>query len=93
MDQSVQIHRHSLPEYVTSNGDVRYRHESIIERPTVENGEPLKNEVREFVDAVSDGTEPRTTAADGLHAVELAHRIADATGHRTAGRPMEVPDP
>ena len=93
MDQSVQIHRHSLPEYVTSNGDVRYRHESIIERPTVENGEPLKNELREFVDAVSDGTEPRTTAADGLRAVELAHRIADATGRTTAGRPMEVPDP
>jgi len=93
MDQSVQIHRHSLPEYVTSNGDVRYRHESIIERPTVESGEPLKNELREFVDAVSDDTDPRTTAADGLRAVELAHRIEEATRRATADRVMEVPDP
>ena len=42
MDQSVQIHRHSLPEYIATNGDVRYRHESVIERPTVETGEPLR---------------------------------------------------
>ncbi|AQL44928.1 hypothetical protein BV210_18840 (plasmid) [Halorientalis sp. IM1011] len=33
--QSVQIHRHSVPEYYESDGDLRYRHESIIERPTI----------------------------------------------------------
>jgi len=78
MDQSVQIHRHSLPEYVATNGDVRYRHESVIERPTVETGEPLKNELSSFVDAVRNGEEPKTTGEDGVHAVELARRVEAA---------------
>jgi len=35
MDQSIEIHRRSIPEYIETNGNVRFRHESIIERPTV----------------------------------------------------------
>jgi predicted dehydrogenase len=91
MDQSVQIHRHSLPEYVVADGDVRYRHESVIERPTVENGEPLKNELEEFTDAVRTGDEPRTPAADGLRTVELASRIQKAANRTTDSHAIEVP--
>jgi len=93
IDQSVHIHRHSLPEYVTSNGDVRYRHESIIERPTVENGEPLKNELTEFTEAVRDGREPRTTASDGIRAIELAARIMEAAEGAPDDRMLEVSNP
>jgi predicted dehydrogenase len=75
LDQSVQIHRHSLPEYVAQNGDVRYRQESVIERPTVETGEPLKNELDAFLEAIREGTHPPTSGEDGLRAVELAARI------------------
>jgi predicted dehydrogenase len=78
MDQSVQIHRHSLPEYITTDGDVRFRHESVIERPTIESGEPLKNELSSFVDSIVEGTEPRTTGRDGLRAVEVATQIEAA---------------
>lgn len=78
MDQSVEIHRHSLPEYVATDGDVRYRHESVIERPTVETGEPLKNELSSFADAVRTGEQPQTTGADGLRAVELATEVERA---------------
>ena len=78
MDQSVDIHRHSLPEYVATNGDVRYRHESVIERPTVETGEPLKNELDEFAEAARTGDRPRTAGEEGLRAVELATRIERA---------------
>jgi predicted dehydrogenase len=73
--QSIEIHRHSLPEYIENNGDVRYRHESITERPTISNGEPLKEELRAFVGAVTDGTEPVVTGTDGLRALEVASRI------------------
>jgi predicted dehydrogenase len=75
LDRSVQIHRHSMPEYLDHDGDMRYRHESIIERPTVDNGEPLKAELAAFVEAVREGTEPPVTAAEGIRAVELAQRI------------------
>jgi predicted dehydrogenase len=74
-DQTVEIHRSSTPEYVASEGDFRHRTESVVERPMVDNGEPLKHELRSFVDAVRTGETPVVTAEDGLRAVELAARI------------------
>ncbi|SNZ16938.1 Predicted dehydrogenase [Natronoarchaeum philippinense] len=77
ISRSVQIHRHSIPEYIERNGDIRYRHENIVEHPTVDNGEPLKKELSAFASAVEDGTEPVVTAEDGLKALELAREIED----------------
>ncbi|WP_137287225.1 Gfo/Idh/MocA family oxidoreductase [Halorussus salinisoli] len=77
IDRSVEIHRHSLPEYIEDNGDVRYRHESIVERPTVETGEPLKNELESFVAAATSGTDPVVSGEDGLRVLEVARRIDD----------------
>ncbi|WP_049970217.1 Gfo/Idh/MocA family protein [Haladaptatus cibarius] len=82
-NQSVEIHRHSMPEYIEDNGDLRYRHESIVERPTVENGEPLKNELRSFVRSVTTGSTPVVTGEDGLRVLEVAREIDDlASGLR-----------
>lgn len=75
ISRSIQIHRHSLPEYIEENGDIRYRHENIVEHPTVENGEPLKKELGAFVDAIQNGTEPIVTGEDGLAALALARDI------------------
>ncbi|SEM02331.1 Gfo/Idh/MocA family protein [Haloferax larsenii] len=75
MDQSVEIHRRSVPEYIETNGDVKYRHESIIERPTVNRGEPLKQELKSFVETVKNDSEPVVTIEDGLNALELAQQI------------------
>lgn len=75
--QSVEIHRRSFPEYVQSNGDIRYRHESIVERPLVENGEPLKAQLASFVEAVETGTDPLVTAEDALEVLEVIERIED----------------
>ena len=85
ISQTVEIHRHSVPEYVESDGDIRYRHESVIERPIVENGEPLKAELEAFVTAARDGTTPLVTAEDALRVLEVAERI-----ERLALAPMAV---
>ncbi|ELZ97031.1 oxidoreductase domain-containing protein [Haloferax mucosum ATCC BAA-1512] len=77
MDQSIEIHRQSVPEYIENNGDIKYRHESIVERPTVNRGEPLKNELESFVDAVATDSTPVVTVEDGLAALELARTIDD----------------
>lgn len=77
-DQSVEIHRHSLPEYIVNNGDVRYRHESITEHPTVENGEPLRAELAAFAEAVRTGSDPVVDGRDGLRALAVARKILDA---------------
>jgi predicted dehydrogenase len=78
ISRSVQIHRHSIPEYIEKNGDVRYRHENIVEHPTVDNGEPLKKELASFVQSAVDGTDPVVTGEDGLRALELAREIEAA---------------
>jgi predicted dehydrogenase len=86
-DQTVDIHRHSLPEYIVTDGDVRYRHESIIERPTVGNGEPLKTELEAFVRAVRTGGPPIVDGEAGLRALELARTISALAASR---QPAEV---
>ncbi|MFC6755509.1 MULTISPECIES: Gfo/Idh/MocA family oxidoreductase [Haloarcula] len=83
MDQSVRIYRHSDPSYHTENGDVRYSQESIIERPAVDSDEPLKRELRSFVDCVRTGSTPRTTGSDGLYAMLLADEISSIADSRT----------
>ncbi len=75
IDQSIEIHRHSLPEYIETNGDVRYRHETVVEQPMVENGEPLKGELSSFIEAAENGTEPVVSAADAIQVLEVAREI------------------
>ncbi|MFW5903597.1 MAG: Gfo/Idh/MocA family oxidoreductase [Halolamina sp.] len=75
ISQSVEIHRRSLPEFVESNGDIRYRHESVVERPMIENGEPLKAQLESFVEAAETDTEPRVTAEDALAVLGVIERI------------------
>ena len=74
-DQDVRIHRHSLPAYVEDDGDVRYRHESVIEQPTVASGEPLVHELDAFVEAAVTDSQPVVSGEDGLLAVELVEEI------------------
>ncbi|MFC6954552.1 Gfo/Idh/MocA family oxidoreductase [Halorubellus litoreus] len=73
--QSVNIHRESFPEYLETNGDIRYRHESVVEQPMVENGEPLKAELQSFVNAVREGKPAEVTPEDALRVQALAERI------------------
>jgi predicted dehydrogenase len=77
-DQQVEIHRHSLPEYVDDDGDLRYRHESVIERPMVENGEPLKAELSSFLTSHRENEPPKISGRDALLALRLARRIDGA---------------
>ncbi|WP_323675937.1 Gfo/Idh/MocA family oxidoreductase [Halorubellus sp. PRR65] len=84
IQQSVNIHRESFPEYLETNGDIRYRHESVVEQPMVENGEPLKAELESFVNAVREGKPAEVTPEDALRVQALAERIeALALAERT----------
>jgi len=78
LDQSVEIHRSATPAYVAEDGDIRHTMESVVERPVVESGEPLKAELDAFADAVRTGGDPVVTPEDGLFAVDLSRRILDA---------------
>lgn len=85
--QSLEVYRHSLSEVVAGASGVRHRTASVVERPIVDNGEPLKHELRSFARSARAGTEPEVTAADGLRAVELAQRIESALGRTEVAEP------
>lgn len=74
-DQQIEIHRHSLPEFVDHDGDVRFRYENIIERPMIENKEPLKAELSSFVASHREGTAPEVSGREALRALRVARRI------------------
>ncbi|RLM64187.1 Gfo/Idh/MocA family protein [Halorubrum sp. Atlit-26R] len=78
IDRSVRIHRRTRPEFFVNDGDLRYRSEQVVERPTVDNGEPLKNELSEFVEAVREGSDPVVPGEDGVAALSLARRVQSA---------------
>jgi len=91
----VLIHRDSYPEYLTDDGQSRYRHESVVERPRVDTGEPLRNELESFVEAVRTGTEPEVTAEDGIQALEtvqLIDRLAMGATDETDDEPPQEPE-
>lgn len=87
LDQSVEIHRQSHPEYTQTDGQLRYRNECVVERPMVERGEPLKAELSAFTEAVRTRSSPQVTAQEGLHVLEVAEKIeAAAAADRWEGR-------
>jgi predicted dehydrogenase len=84
IDQSVEIHRQSMPSYIEEKEGVRYRHESVVERPTVPSEEPLQSELDSFVTAVMTNSTPEVSIADGVRALELAQKI-DSLARETTG--------
>lgn len=86
IDQSVHIYRHTAPEYRQTNGDVRYTQSSVIERPTVDGGEPLKRELRSFARTVRDGGRPRIPGEAGVRAISVAREISDVASSRALAR-------
>jgi len=82
--QCLRIHRQSVPEYYDDDGSVGHRTASVTERPTVDNEEPLKRQLRSFVETHRDGGDPEVSGEDGVRAVELAQRIARKTARRSA---------
>ncbi|WP_410767557.1 Gfo/Idh/MocA family oxidoreductase [Haloferax sp. DFSO60] len=77
LNQSVQIFRQSRPDYLRDNGNIRYRHEVVMEQPMLETGEPLKYELESFIESAMTGEPPLVSAEDGLRAIEMARRIEE----------------
>ncbi|KAB7514662.1 gfo/Idh/MocA family oxidoreductase [Halosegnis rubeus] len=80
LDQTIDIYRRSAPEFVQRDSGMQYRHESVIERPQIDNVEPLKAELREFVESIRTDTTPRVSGHDGLRAFELVTEIDERSG-------------
>lgn len=76
-DQEIFIHRKSSSEHVLSRDSLRYKQESLVERIFVHKDNPLKLEIKHFVDCATNGS-PRKVAVDKeLYSLEIALKILD----------------
>ena len=87
IEQTIEIHRQSLPEYVEDDGDVTYHHENVVERVSVEKREPLKNELSAFIESSVEDEPPVVSGEDGLRALQLTLTIDDLAKERTSVDP------
>ncbi|WP_440771934.1 Gfo/Idh/MocA family protein [Natronorubrum sp. DTA28] len=84
-NQSIDIHRSSMPEYLEDRGRALFREMTVIEQPQIYGEEPLARELESFLEAVGSDSEPAVTVTDALQALEVAQKI-DENG-------VNLPDP
>jgi predicted dehydrogenase len=76
-DQEIYVHRKSSSEHQMSKGSLRYKQESLVERIFVHKDNPLKLELKHFIDCVENGS-PRNVAVNNeLYSLEIALDILD----------------
>lgn len=76
-EQEIYVHRKSSSENVMRKGFLRYKQESLVERIFVHKDNPLKLEIKHFLDCVSNGS-PRKVAVDNeIYSLQIALDILD----------------
>lgn len=91
LDQSIEIHRSSVPSYIHDEGAIRHRHENVVEQLTVERNEPLQNELASFVEAARTGSDPVVTGEQALSVLELTLALDEAAQQTAAtGHPVST---
>lgn len=84
-EQEIFVHRQSSSENVMRKGFLRYKQESLVERIFVHKDNPLKLEIKHFLDCASNGS-PRKVAVDNeLYSLEIALDILDQFNRQRAG--------
>jgi len=85
INQSLEIYRQSLPEYVRDDGDIRYHRKNVVEQVTVQEREPPKKEIAEFVEASNTGSTPAVTGKEALRALEVTQTIEQLADRNADG--------
>ena len=74
-DQEIYVHKQSSSEHKLSKDSLRYKQESHVERIFVHKDNPLKLELKHFLDCATNGS-PRKVAIDNeLYSLEVALKI------------------
>ena len=74
-DQEIYVHKKSSSEHKLSKDSLRYKQESMVERIFVHKDNPLKLELKHFLDCSTKGS-PRKVAIDNeLYSLEIALNI------------------
>lgn len=75
--QDITVHRRGTEKTTTLLDRGGYRTEAVTESPYVQRVEPLKSELKSFLQNVRDGNSPAVGGSEGARAVKLASDIVE----------------
>jgi predicted dehydrogenase len=71
-DQEIYIHKKSSSEHKLSKDSLRYKQESLVERIFVHKDNPLKLELKHFLDCATNGHQRKVAIDNELYSLEIA---------------------
>ncbi len=77
MNKILEIYRQSQAKYVTEDNDVKFIYSDIVERPYISQEEPLKLELKSFIECVKSRKQPVVDGIAGRKALDVALKILD----------------
>lgn len=75
MNKILEIYRQSQAKYITEKGDVKFIYSDVVERPYISQEEPLKLELKSFIDCVKTRKNPVVDGIAGRKALDVALKI------------------
>ncbi len=76
-EQEIFVHRQSSSESQLSPGELRYKQESLVERIFVHKDNPLKLELKYFIDCIANGSHRKLSVEKELNSLKIALQIVD----------------
>jgi predicted dehydrogenase len=76
-DQEIYVHKKSSSEHKLSKDSLRYKQESLVERIFVHKDNPLKLELKHFLDCATNGHQRKVAINSELYSLEIALNILD----------------
>ena len=76
-EQEIFVHRQSSSESQLSPGELRYKQESLVERIFVHKDNPLKLELKHFIDCAANGSQRKLSVKKELNSLKIALQIVN----------------
>ena len=76
-EQEIFVHRQSSSEHQMCKGALRYKQESLVERIFVHKDNPLKLELKHFIDCATNGSPRKVAVETEVNSLKIALQILD----------------
>ena len=74
-EQEIFVHRQSSSEHQLSGDSLRYKQESLVERIFVHKENPLKLELKHFIDCATNGSPRKVAVENELNSLKIALQV------------------
>ncbi len=74
-DQEIHVHRSASSEHLLTKGKLKYKQESFVERIFVHKENPLKSEIKHFIDCSTNGASREVSVDNELASLGVAIQV------------------